>query len=148
VNGRSDLEEFIAPSQILKELGGDEDWEYKFVEPVAGENDKLKDTETRDKLIASREEIVKEFEAETLKWIQNPEGDEAAKTKAKRDEIASRLKADYWKLDPYVRARSIYDRTGAILDGGKIDWYSGSKADAAPANGAAAAPETNADDVD
>lgn len=143
-NNKNDMSEFIAPSQILKELGGDEDWEYKYVEPVAGENDKMKDAETRDRLVKAREELVKEFEAETLKWIKTPEGEEGKKTKARRDELAAKLKVDYWNLDPYVRARSLYDRTGALKSDGNVDWYAVKKEET---NGVAA-PETSADDVD
>ncbi|KAL2210634.1 CRAL/TRIO domain-containing protein [Sarocladium strictum] len=143
-NNKNDMSEFIAPSQILKELGGDEDWEYKYVEPVAGENVKMKDVETRDRLVKAREELVKEFEAETLKWIKTPEGEEGKKIKARRDELAAKLKVDYWNLDPYVRARSLYDRTGALKSDGNVDWYAVKKEET---NGTAA-PETSADDVD
>lgn len=138
------MSEFIAPSQILKELGGDEDWEYNYVEPVAGENDKMKDVETRDRLVKAREELVKEFETETLKWIKTPEGEEGKKIKARRDELAAKLKVDYWNLDPYVRARSLYDRTGALKSDGNVDWYAVKREET---NGVAA-PETSADDVD
>jgi hypothetical protein len=144
-NNKNDMSEFIAPGQILKELGGDEDWEYKYVEPVPGENEKMKDTETRDRLLQAREEIVKEFEAETLRWIKTPEGEEGMKIKARRDELAAKLKADYWNLDPYVRARSVYDRTGALKQDGSVDWYDAPKKE--ETNGAVA-PETSADDVD
>ena len=34
-----DLEQYIPRSQIVKELGGDENWEYHYIEPVSGEND-------------------------------------------------------------------------------------------------------------
>lgn len=144
-NNRNDISEFIAPGQILKELGGDEDWEYKYVEPIPGENEKMKDTETRDRLLRTREEIVKEFEAETLKWIKTPEGEEGKKIMARRDELAAKLKQDYWNLDPYVRARSVYDRTGALKQDGTVEWYVAAKQEAA--NGTAA-HATSPDDVD
>lgn len=110
-NNLKDLSEFIEPSRVLKELDGNENWNYKYVEPVANENDKMKDTATRDGLLAAREQLYKDFEEATLKWIQNPED---ASLKTQRDSIAAKLKADYWVLDPYVRARSFYDRTGWI----------------------------------
>ena len=40
---RQDLENFIHPSQIMKELEGDEDWEYKYVEVPENENPKMAD---------------------------------------------------------------------------------------------------------
>src|SRR6202000_841664 len=42
---REDLEEFIAPERLPKELEGDEDWEYEYSEVVTGENVKMDDKE-------------------------------------------------------------------------------------------------------
>ncbi|KAK3942080.1 Cral trio domain protein [Diplogelasinospora grovesii] len=119
-NSLKEVEEFVPAKQVPKELEGEEDWEYKYVEPVPGENDKMKDTQTRDRLLAARELLVKEYEAATINWIKNPTDDSI---KAKRDALAARLREDYWNLDPYVRARSFYDRTGVLLPGGKTDYY-------------------------
>ena len=115
------MEAYVPKPQIIHELGGAEDWTYKYVEPVPGENDTMKDTETRDKLLLAREGIVKEYEKATLDWIHGI-GDVTA-VKKSRNEIASKLKVDYWGLDPYVRARSYYDRVGMINPGGKIQFY-------------------------
>ncbi|KAK0649509.1 CRAL-TRIO domain-containing protein [Cercophora newfieldiana] len=122
-NNVKEMEEFIAVKQLPKELEGEEDWEYKFIEPVPGENDRLKDTATRDRLLAARDMLVKEFEDATAQWIQHPEGEKAAEIKARRASLATQLREDYWGVDPYLRARSLYDRTGVLLAGGKIDFY-------------------------
>jgi hypothetical protein len=143
-NNRSELEEFIHPGQILKELGGDENWEFDYVEPVAGENDAMKDTASRDRLLEARQKIVNDFESATEDWINKPEGPEASNIKAERTKLAAQLRENYWELDPYLRARSLYDRQGAIQKGGKVDWY---QTDAKPVS-AAPALETSADDVD
>ncbi|KAF4773241.1 CRAL/TRIO domain-containing protein [Colletotrichum scovillei] len=164
-NNVKEMSEFIEPSHILKELDGQEDWDYKYVEPVAGENDKMKDTATRDALLSGREELVHEYEETTLQWIKEAGTDKEAAIKAQREELARRLRDDYWKLDPYLRAKCVLDRTGVIQDGGKIDMYSkGAPAPATPAPAAATptpasapapaptngapAVETSADDVD
>ncbi|KAI1056302.1 hypothetical protein LB507_002166 [Fusarium sp. FIESC RH6] len=123
-NNRSELEEFISRDHLIKELEGDEDWEYKYVEPIPGENDKMKDTQTRDRMLAEREELVKKFEQTTREWIRQPEGEQGKQLKAEREKIAKLLREDYWRLDPYIRARTLYDRQGAIQTGGKTDWYS------------------------
>jgi hypothetical protein len=121
-NNRSDLEKYIEPSQLLKDLGGKSDWTYKYTEPIPGENDKMKDTETRDRLLQQREELVKKFEATTLQWIEHPDGDQGKELKAKRHQLAAELKEDYWRLDPYIRARSLYDRQGVLQAGGRVNW--------------------------
>ncbi|KAG8157793.1 hypothetical protein KVR01_012455 [Diaporthe batatas] len=134
-NNIKDVEQFIHSSRVLKELDGQEDWAYQYVEPIPGENDRMKDEATRNGLLAAREQLYKDYEEATLKWIQNPED---ASAKVQRNSIAAKLRADYWKLDPYVRARSLYDRTG---------WLQGDKVEPYPKK-ANAEPTTTADDVD
>ncbi|KAL7951163.1 hypothetical protein V8C42DRAFT_868 [Trichoderma barbatum] len=143
-NNKNDLQEFIEPSHILKELGGDENWEFQYVEPVAGENDLMKDGETRAKLLAEREKLVKEYEDATLQWINKPEGGNKD-IMAKRDGLATQLKEDYWRLDPYLRARSLYDRQGILQGIAGANWYEPAKAAAADGNGNL---DTSINDVD
>ncbi|KAK4463310.1 phosphatidylinositol transfer protein CSR1 [Cladorrhinum samala] len=132
-NNATEMQEFIDRKHIPTALEGDENWTYQYVEPVSGENDKLKDVGTRDTLLAARAKLYQEYEDATLAWIK---GDDV---KAKREEIAGRLRDDYWKVDPYVRSRSFYDRTGVLLPNGGLNWYP----DETKANG-----ETKAEDVD
>lgn len=114
---------------MLKELDGEEDWEYKYIEPTPGENAKMSDTATRDGLLAAREKLYQEYEEVTLRWIKEPQN---VALKAQRDDIAAKLRTDYWVLDPYVRARSMYDRMGWI-QGEKVDPYPAKKSEAVAA---------------
>ncbi|KAL0936690.1 cral trio domain protein [Colletotrichum truncatum] len=145
-NNVKEMEEFIPPSHILKELDGQEDWDYKYVEPVAGENDKMKDTAARDALLAGREDLIQQYEEATLQWIKEAGTDNEASIKKQREELAQKLRDDYWKLDPYLRAKCVLDRTGVINEGGKIDFYP--KTVAAGQTNGAPKVETSADDVD
>ncbi|KAK3347482.1 hypothetical protein B0H65DRAFT_149968 [Neurospora tetraspora] len=150
-NNIAEMSEFISPEKIPKDLDGQESWEYKYVEPIPGENDKMKDAETLDKLQAARAELVREYEEATLQWIQS--GNNSEELKKKRDEVAEKLRVDYWNLDPYVRARSFYDRVGVLLPGGKLDPYLEGKKDGGVSGiteGVAkvGVSETQADDVD
>lgn len=149
-NSVKDVEEFIDSKHIPKELDGEEDWEYKYVEPVPGENDRMKDIETRDRILAERQQQYRDFESATIRWIQNPDGDEGKQVKAEREAVASKLSIGYWNLDPYVRARSLYDRTGVIKPGGKVDFYPAADEASKPGGGppAPAIYDTSADDVD
>lgn len=152
-NNAKEMEAFIPMKHIPKDLEGEEDWTYRYVEPVEGENAKLADAETRDRLLAARAGLYKEYEEATMEWIRNGgEGEKGAEIKERRNAIAAKLREDYWNVDPYLRARSYYDRIGVLLPGGKLDWYPDAKADAvtgaAAAPAAATAPETSADDVD
>lgn len=125
-NSVADMEKFIAPDQIVKELKGKEDWEYEYIEPVEGENEKMADTATRDELTAERQRIGDDWLRVTGEWIDVAKGDnkeQLEETKARRAEVAEDLRLNYWKLDPYVRGRNCLDRTGVIRPGGKIDFY-------------------------
>lgn len=135
-------------SNIIKELGGDEDWEYKYIEPSPSENDAMKDIATRDSLLIEREKNVEEYEKATLEWV------EGTGNKEERTRIAGMLRDGYWVLDPYVRARSYYDRVGLIGPGGKPQFYPG-RADVSPVpvvapavNGAPKPIETSEADLD
>ncbi|KAK2744041.1 hypothetical protein FQN57_004494 [Myotisia sp. PD_48] len=110
-----DLEQYITRNNILKELGGDDDYDYKYIEPVADENVKQQDTATRDSLILERVQQVTRFQDATLDWItpRPPSGDISA-TAATRLSLATDLRANYWQLDPYIRAKSYYDRIGVL----------------------------------
>ena len=137
------MEKYVPKNHVLKDLGGDEDWAYHYIEPVVGENDTMKDTETRDKLLAGREDIVKDYEKATLDWIHGQV--DSAEIKKKRDELANSLKDDYWRLDSYVRARSYYDRVGMLNSGGRLQFY---PQKTAPPTTNGSKVETSADDVD
>lgn len=143
----------------MKELDGSEDFKYQYVEPVPGENDAMKDTETRDRLVAERAKVTADYEKATVHWIRST-GAEREAAQSTRSKLAESLRDGYWKLDPYIRARSNYDRWGVIGPGGRIQFYP----DAAPTtkvtNGAEPANpppkaedsvkpiEVSADDVD
>ncbi|KAG5984129.1 hypothetical protein E4U55_005928 [Claviceps digitariae] len=121
--GPEDLEQFIHPSQIIKELGGDEDFEYKYEEPIPGENDAMKDTATRDALQKTRDDLAHKFEIATKEWVADPESTRGKESKAKREDLAVSLRENYWQLDKYIRARSLYDRQGRIQPGAETIWY-------------------------
>ncbi|KAK0673581.1 hypothetical protein QBC41DRAFT_214486 [Cercophora samala] len=122
-NNATEMQEYIPLKHIPKDLDGQEDWSYQYVEPIPGENDKMKDVATRDELLRQREGLYKQYEEATMEWIKTAD----AGVKKKREEIAERMREDYWKVDPYIRARSYYDRTGVLLPGGEVDWYPGEK---------------------
>ncbi|UNI17296.1 phosphatidylinositol transfer protein csr1 [Purpureocillium takamizusanense] len=122
-NYRAGLEEFIPPDHIIKELDGDEDWKYKYKEPAEGENEAMKDTETRERLLKARAVLYGEFEAATRTWIRSADSEQGKQAKAEREQVAEKLRVGYWGLDPYIRSRSLYDRTGDILPSGKVNWY-------------------------
>lgn len=150
-NDLRDLEEYIPRDHIIKELGGPENWEYKYIEPSPDENAQMQDTERRDRLLAAREETAQEYQRLTQEWIAAASsGESTDEIKSKRDGLARSLKQGYWELDPFLRARSWYDRTGTVQGDGKIDFYPPKEAApkaTEPANGDVQ-QNANPDDVD
>ncbi|KAK9460104.1 CRAL-TRIO domain-containing protein [Lipomyces oligophaga] len=101
-----DLSNFIDREKIWKELGGPVDWEYKYLEPIPEEDKLLQDTETREMLLEQRAKLVREYEDATWNWIYSS----AEESRTARNDIAKKLRMDYINLDPYLRARTVYDR--------------------------------------
>lgn len=147
-----ELSEFISRDHIPTELGGDDPWTYRYEEPIEGENERMKDVKTRQRLQADRAALVRDFEEATREWFHSAGGKGAEEGRNRREELAKKLREGYWELDPYVRARSVYDRTGLIGEGGKIHYYDTQPPSAAPPSTAAqngplpAGPRT--DDLD
>ncbi|KAJ5681588.1 uncharacterized protein N7477_001528 [Penicillium maclennaniae] len=120
ISGAKELEKIVPRSRIIKELGGEEDWEYEYVEPSSNENERLKDSITRESIQAEREKLGDELFALTSKWISMSQSNPSPPC---RDDVIRKLRENYWQLDPYVRARNILDRTGVIKADGSIDFY-------------------------
>lgn len=118
-----DLEEVMPRANIPHDLGGDEDWSYEYVEPRAGEVEALrsgKDAQ-RKEIETERAGLVDEFEKLTLQWVRGEVP--AATLQPRRSEVAKRLAENYWRLDPFVRAPSLYDRLGVLGPGGRVNMY-------------------------
>ena len=116
-----ELQGFVERSHIPKELGGDDPWSYHYVEPNPDENKQMSDVTKRQQLLDQRVNLVRDYEKTTQQWIQNANSRTALQQK--RAELAERLRSTYWELDPYLRAKTLYDRTGMIREGGKIQFY-------------------------
>ena len=146
-NNVDDLANYVERAHIIKELGGAENWEYKYVEPGEGENSQMSDTANRDRLQEEREVVVKEYEEATREWLQGQANNKAILDK--RNAIAEKLRTGYWDLDPLIRAKSLYDRTGVITKGGRIQWYKEDEVkNATQTPLPVPAVDTSADDVD
>ena len=117
------LSEFVDRNHIPQELGGDEDFDYHYIEPQPGENDEL-EAGRKDgrlsKLQDERKRLVDEFEKSTMEWCRGEGGEGVVK---RRKELTEQLKQNYWRMDPFVRARTLYDRQGVIGKDGSVNMY-------------------------
>ncbi|KAB8801881.1 hypothetical protein FH972_026703 [Carpinus fangiana] len=120
VGSPEELSKFLPLKHVLKDIGGEEDWSFEYEGPSEAELVGDIDDVERDRLLAHRDELVAQYENLTHEWADQ-EGETAHETFQKRSSLASLLRDNYWKLDPYVRARSVYDRMGVIGDDGSYN---------------------------
>lgn len=109
-----DLAKFISMDYIEADLGGNDTYTFEYIEPVAGENDLMKDQTTITQLTAERDAISKKFVDETIRWIKSDSKDMDKEIQDQKNDLASQLRDNYWLLDPHVRARSVFDRSGSL----------------------------------
>lgn len=117
-----DLQEFIAPENLQTCYGGQDKWEYQYLEPVAGENGLMK-TAKKNEIVAERDALILGFERLTAQWISlDPVSTEARQKNAERGELIAQLRESFWRSDPYMRARTHYHRLGVIDGRGGVDY--------------------------
>ncbi|KAE9985835.1 hypothetical protein BLS_004515 [Venturia inaequalis] len=122
-NNNDDLGEYMDKSTIPKELSGPNSWSYHFEEPRPGENDLMENEQAKIALLKEHELLSRQYEEVVKEWIASKSSHSTTEKmsqtaessfRQQRDDIAELLRANYWKLDPYVRARTVYDRTGEL----------------------------------
>ncbi len=114
--------EFIPRDNLQKRYGGDDGWEYKYVEPTLSENARLNEEEKKAKIVGERDDLVVKFSHLTAEWAAMELGVDAAKEKNRqRGELAHQLERNYWQLDPYIRSTTYYDRVGVLSRNGEVD---------------------------
>ena len=114
-----DLMKFIPPEHLVKDLGGKDKWEYKYVPPTEEENYRMKDETKKKELMEIRTNLEGDFEEITRKWIENPDNEQLINEK---NQIKVKLRRAQINLDPYVRSRSYYHRVGILDDNRNVNW--------------------------
>ncbi|KAG0205899.1 hypothetical protein BGX33_007695 [Mortierella sp. NVP41] len=102
-----ELLEYI-PAQHLpdsfKDAGLDK-FVYQYLPPVEGENDLMKDEAKKSAVVKEWNELSEKFDEATRAWIKS--GDVSAE---EREKAARELKAHYYKMQPYIRAKNQFQR--------------------------------------
>jgi hypothetical protein len=125
---RSDKEllEVIDAEHLPKKYeGGKDDYTYEYKAPAPGENDIQKDTATKEKVTEEWKAIMWKFEALTREWItcKKTEGARSEEViEAERLALTKELRAAYYRMDPYVRARNLYHRYDVLKADGSATW--------------------------
>lgn len=112
-----ELSKYMAKDQIPEYLGGGLKLNLdKYDMPDGSKDELLKDTATRDKLQAEREEYIQQFLELTAKWIETDPADKEKHDKIRHERalVAEKIDNNYIALDPYIRSRSAYDIRGEL----------------------------------
>ncbi|KAK7931337.1 CRAL-TRIO domain-containing protein [Apiospora marii] len=120
-----ELGQHVDPDRLPRELGGKDPWEYAYLEPGPDENATMREAGERDRLLAEREALAREFEQATRQWVgANSKADGGGDVKQRRNELAAKINQEnYWQLDPYIRARTLWDRLGIRTPDGQLNYY-------------------------
>mgnify|MGYP002715313523 CR=1 FL=1 len=117
-NKPHELEEFVSRSRLSKAMGGTLDWDWKYNEPVEGENDLMKDTATRDAIREEYEQLAKQWIDVTRQWCNSPSDD----LEYRRTVLMMQLRLKWYQLDPYIRARTVYNRNNVLRNDFLVTW--------------------------
>lgn len=111
-NKSSELD--VVPQYICEDtIGGDQVDVVKWVEPQPDEKEGLdRNDPKRQKMWKSYRDISRDYEVVTKKWIISDGQDD--ELNAERDLQSKRLRLKFIELEPYFRARSMYQRAGII----------------------------------
>lgn len=109
-----DLAKHIPMSDIPEELGGDDKFKVEYIPPAEDEDKLMSDLVVKNKLLQERADIVERFLDATVKWIEAESVEESKKWLNEKIAIGDELIANYIKLDPYVRSRTEFDRSGVL----------------------------------
>ncbi|KAF9565482.1 hypothetical protein EC968_004068 [Mortierella alpina] len=125
-----DLLQYI-PAEHLpdKFKGGLNKFRYEYIPEKPDKNARMKDTETKNRLVEEWKELMRRFEALTKEWATtgteqaiSPKSEE--EVEKERIEISREIRTAYFKKDPYVRARNMFHRMDPPVskeDGG-VEW--------------------------
>lgn len=111
-----DVSKYIPKEYIEKNLGGQSEHAYEFIEPKDDENALMKDTEKAEAFEDERLKLRTEYVNATIDWIKAEDKTTNQAAQSSKDIIAAKLSANYWESDPYIRSRSVFDRNGCISD--------------------------------
>ncbi|KAF9969458.1 hypothetical protein BGZ73_008190 [Actinomortierella ambigua] len=113
----SELTQYIPAERLPDKYdGGKDHYKYEYIPVSPSENDRMKDTETKERLMDEWKALMWKFEALTREWCDlnkptNKSTRTEAEIEAERDQVAKDLRAAYFRLDPYIRARNLYHRS-------------------------------------
>lgn len=111
----SDLEKYINTNEILEEMGGNDNYDYEYLEPTKQENGlAINDESIITSAKTQRESLKKQLIEKTIEWIESTDAITSKKLLKERIAIGKQLSENYKTFDGCIRNRGVYDRLGDI----------------------------------
>lgn len=83
----------------------------------------MKEEEKRKQIQDERDDLAKQFDQTTIEWMAlDPKSEEAKEKASKRLDLAKKLRENYWRIDPHIRAKTYYHRAGVVGPAGEVNF--------------------------
>lgn len=83
----------------------------------------MQQEEKRKEIQEERDGLSKQFDQTTIEWMElDPQSEEAKLKASMRLDLAKRLRENYWRIDPHIRARTYYHRAGVVGPDGEVNF--------------------------
>lgn len=110
----SDLFVHIPEKNVVKNLGGQTEWQWDFEGVQPGENDRLKDTAAVEKALKDRKHLANLYEQVNRRYANNTDDDES---RFARRLYTDALRMQAFVLDSYTRGMTTYHRNNVCGNG-------------------------------
>lgn len=110
----SDLEKFVDKKHVPSDLGGDDDYKFKYITPTKENSSVLPADDKFKQLTAEREALLLAFMEATIAWINAKTKEDSTKMLNMKIQLGGQLAKNFISLDPYVRQRGAFDRNNDL----------------------------------
>jgi len=116
-----DLYVHISKEHLVNQLGGNNDWKWKYTPVEKGENELQSDEKKRDELLLARQNLITLFTELNKKILSSRTSSEAGEVaRLKREKVITQMRIGWFEIDRYVRGRGVYHRHGNIVGNGLV----------------------------
>ncbi|KAF9426684.1 hypothetical protein BGZ76_002648 [Entomortierella beljakovae] len=126
-----ELVEYIDASHIISKYeGGLDKFKFQFIPADPNENSRMGNLKAKERAQEEWKAVLWKYEALTREWVncKITEGSRSESViEAERSKVCKDLRKAYYKLDPYIRARTQYHRSSqttqpVIHEDGSVHW--------------------------
>jgi hypothetical protein len=115
---KKELMEFIDAGRLPKNIGGTEEWIWKYTDPTPAATVKFNDTTGKQEHLDAVNVIRTKFDAKTKEWVKS----DSEVIQRDRDILEAELRIASIEVDAYVRPLSVYHEHGNVKEDSTVHW--------------------------